>query len=94
MGEGLNIEQIREDFPILSQKVFGKPLIYLDNAATTQKPLSVIRKIEDIYSTINANVLRGVHYLSRLATESHEEARKTVQHYINAASSGEIIFTS
>jgi cysteine desulfurase/selenocysteine lyase len=90
----MNIEQIREDFPILSQKVFGKPLIYLDNAATTQKPLSVIRKIEDIYSTINANVHRGVHHLSRLATESHEEARKTVQQYINAASSGEIIFTS
>ncbi|GHT60095.1 cysteine desulfurase [Bacteroidia bacterium] len=90
----LNIEQIRKDFPILSQSVFGKPLVYLDNAATTQKPLSVIRKIEDIYSTINANVHRGVHHLSQLATESHEEARKTVQRYVNAASSGEIIFTS
>ena len=90
----LNIKQIRGDFPILEQKVFGKPLVYLDNAATTQKPLSVIRKIEDIYSTINANVHRGVHHLSQLSTESHEEARKTVQHYINAASPGEIIFTS
>jgi cysteine desulfurase/selenocysteine lyase len=94
MSEGLNIEQIRKDFPILSQKIFGKPLVYLDNAATTQKPLSVIRKIEEIYSTINANVHRGVHHLSRLATESHEEARKTVQRYINATSSSEIIFTS
>ncbi|MDR1610249.1 MAG: cysteine desulfurase [Candidatus Symbiothrix sp.] len=90
----MNIGQIRRDFPILTQKVFGKPLIYLDNAATTQKPLSVIRKIEDIYSTINANVHRGIHHLSQLATESHEEARKTVQRYINAASPGEIIFTS
>ncbi|MDR0769452.1 MAG: cysteine desulfurase [Dysgonamonadaceae bacterium] len=90
----LNSEQIRKDFPILAQKVFGKPLIYLDNAATTQKPLSVIRRIEEIYSTINANVHRGVHRLSHLATESHEEARKTVQHYINAASSNEIIFTN
>jgi len=94
MKEELNIEQVRKDFPILSQKVFGKPLVYLDNAATTQKPLSVIRKIEEVYSTINANVHRGVHHLSQLATESHEEARKTVQRYINAASSGEIIFTS
>ncbi|GHT55052.1 cysteine desulfurase [Bacteroidia bacterium] len=94
MNEDLNIEQIRKDFPILSQKVFGKPLVYLDNAATTQKPLSVIRKIEEIYATINANVHRGVHHLSQLATESHEEARKTVQRYINAASSNEIIFTS
>jgi len=94
MNEKLNIEQIRKDFPILSQKVFGKPLVYLDNAATTQKPLSVIRKIEEVYATINANVHRGVHHLSQLATESHEEARKTVQRYINAASSDEIIFTS
>jgi len=94
MGKELNIEQIRKDFPILSQRVFGKPLIYLDNAATTQKPLSVIRKIEEVYSTINSNVHRGVHHLSQLATESHEEARKTVQRYINAVSSNEIIFTS
>ncbi|MDR2621513.1 MAG: cysteine desulfurase [Dysgonamonadaceae bacterium] len=91
---GLNIGVIRKDFPILTQRVFGKPLVYLDNAATTQKPLSVIRKIEEVYSTTNANVHRGVHHLSQLATESHEEARKTVQRYINAASPGEIIFTS
>jgi cysteine desulfurase/selenocysteine lyase len=90
----LNVGGIRKDFPILTQKVFGKPLVYLDNAATTQKPLSVIRKIEEVYSTINANIHRGAHHLSQLATESHEEARKTVQRYINAASSDEIIFTS
>ncbi|GHV07738.1 cysteine desulfurase [Bacteroidia bacterium] len=89
----LNIESIRNDFPILARTVYDKPLVYLDNAATTQKPLSVIRKIEEVYSTINANIHRGVHYLSQMATESHEEARKTVQRYINAASSGEIIFT-
>ncbi|MDR0733942.1 MAG: cysteine desulfurase [Dysgonamonadaceae bacterium] len=90
----MNVEAIRRDFPILTQKVFGKPLVYLDNAATTQKPLCVIRKIEEVYSTINANIHRGVHYLSRLATESHENARETVQRYINAASSNEIVFTS
>ena len=92
-GMYLNSEIIRADFPILSQEVYGKPLVYLDNAATTQKPLCVIRKIEEVYSTINANIHRGVHRLSQLATESHEEARKTVQRYINAASSNEIIFT-
>ncbi|MCL1937108.1 MAG: cysteine desulfurase [Candidatus Azobacteroides sp.] len=89
----LDTETIRADFPILSQKVYGKPLVYFDNAATTQKPLSVIRKIEEVYSTINANIHRGVHRLSQLATESHEEARKTVQRYIHASSSNEIIFT-
>jgi cysteine desulfurase/selenocysteine lyase len=89
----LDLKNIRKDFPILTQEVYGKPLVYLDNAATTQKPRSVIRKIEEIYSTINANIHRGVHHLSQLATESHEEARKTVQHYINAASSKEIVFT-
>jgi len=89
----LNIETIRADFPILSHEVYGKPLVYFDNAATTQKPLCVIRKIEEVYSTINANIHRGVHRLSQLATEAHEEARKTVQRYINASSSNEIIFT-
>jgi cysteine desulfurase/selenocysteine lyase len=89
----LNTEIIRADFPILSQEIYGKPLVYLDNAATTQKPLCVIRKIEEVYSTINANIHRGVHRLSQLATESHEQARKTVQRYINASSSNEIIFT-
>jgi cysteine desulfurase/selenocysteine lyase len=89
----LNSEIIRADFPILSREIYGKPLVYLDNAATTQKPLCVIRKIEEVYATINANIHRGVHRLSQLATESHEEARKTVQRYINASSSNEIIFT-
>ena len=89
----LNSEIIRADFPILSQEVYGKPLAYFDNAATTQKPLCVIRKIEEVYSTINANIHRGVHRLSQLATESHEEARRTVQRYIHASSSNEIIFT-
>ena len=92
-GMYLNSEKIRADFPILSREVYGKPLVYFDNAATTQKPLSVIRKIEEVYSTGNANIHRGVHHLSQLATESHEEARKTVQSYIHAASSDEIIFT-
>ncbi len=89
----LDIKKIREDFPILSQQVYGKPLIYLDNGATTQKPVQVIRKIEEVYSTINANIHRGVHHLSQLATESHENARKTVQKYLNAHNSNEIIFT-
>jgi len=89
----LNIENIRKDFPILSQEIYGKPLIYLDNAATTQKPLCVIRKMEKVYSTINSNIHRGVHHLSQLATDSHEEARKTVQKYINASKSSEVIFT-
>jgi cysteine desulfurase/selenocysteine lyase len=94
MDTELDLKAVRNDFPILSRKIFGKPLVYLDNAATTQKPLCVIRKIEEVYSTINANIHRGVHHLSRLATESHENARQTVQHYINAASSREVIFTS
>jgi len=92
-GMYLNSETIRADFPILSQKIYGKPLVYFDNAATTQKPLCVIRKIEEVYTTINANIHRGVHRLSQLATESHEEARKTVQRYIHASSSNEITFT-
>jgi cysteine desulfurase/selenocysteine lyase len=89
----LDTNVLRQDFPILTQSVYGKPLVYLDNAATTQKPLSVIRKIEDVYSTINANIHRGVHHLSQLATQSHEEARQTVQRYIRAAKANEIIFT-
>ena len=92
-GMYLDVKKIREDFPILSQKVHGKPLIYLDNGATTQKPIQVIRKIDEVYSTINANIHRGVHHLSQLATESHENARKTVQKYLNARNSNEIIFT-
>ncbi|MDR2627019.1 MAG: cysteine desulfurase [Dysgonamonadaceae bacterium] len=88
-----DINAIRNDFPILSREVYGKPLIYLDNAATSQKPLPVIRKIEEIYTTVNANIHRGVHYLSRQATEAHEAARQTVQDFIHARSPREIIFT-
>jgi cysteine desulfurase/selenocysteine lyase len=89
----LDVNNIRKDFPILSREIYGKPLVYLDNAATTQKPLVVIQKINEVYTTINANIHRGIHYLSQLATESYEEARKTVQRYINAPNSSEIVFT-
>lgn len=89
----LDVKEIRKDFPILSREIYGNPLIYLDNAATTQKPLVVIQKINEVYTTINANIHRGIHYLSQLATDSYEEARKIVQKYINASSSNEIVFT-
>ncbi len=89
----LDINTIRQDFPILKREVYNKPLVYLDNAATTQKPWSVIKKIEEVYTNINANIHRGVHFLSQEATNAHEEARKTVQQFINAHSSNEIIFT-
>ncbi|MFW5714669.1 MAG: aminotransferase class V-fold PLP-dependent enzyme [Brevefilum sp.] len=89
----LNIQQIRADFPILQSKINGKPLIYLDNAATTQKPQSVIDAITRFYTTYNSNIHRGTHHLSNMATEAHESARKTIQHYINAAHEHEIIFT-
>jgi len=88
-----NIQSIRNDFPILKHTVYDKPLIYLDNAATTQKPRQVVEKITNGYYNVNANVHRGVHFLSQAATEAHEEARKTIQHFINASSSNEIIFT-
>jgi cysteine desulfurase/selenocysteine lyase len=90
----LDVNEIRKDFPILAREVYGHPLVYLDNAATTQKPLRVIQKIEKVYSTINANIHRGVHYLSQLATESHEDSRRLVRHYLHAARPEEIIFTS
>ena len=89
----LNIDDIRKQFPILAQQVYGKPLVYLDNAATTQKPLCVIDEICHAYTTYNANVHRGVHHLSQVATEAMEEARSTIQRHINAAHSSEIIFT-
>ena len=88
-----NIEQIRQDFPILNETVHKHKLVYLDNAATTQKPLSVIKKIEEGYRRQNANVHRGVHFLSQMATEAHEDARKTVQNFLGAEHSHEIIFT-
>lgn len=89
----MDIEKIRADFPILSTTVYGKPLIYLDNGATTQKPKCVVEKIEKIYYTTNANVHRGVHYLSQQATDLAEESRVVVQQFINAEHSKEIIFT-
>ncbi|MCD7924304.1 MAG: cysteine desulfurase [Bacteroides sp.] len=88
-----DIQKIREDFPILNREVYGKPLIYLDNGATTQKPRCVVKSITDEYYSVNANVHRGVHFLSQQATELHEASRETVRHFINARSSNEIIFT-
>ena len=89
----LNPNDIRKEFPILEQTVYGKPLIYLDNAATTQKPRCVIDSISQAYLTINSNVHRGVHHLSQVATEQFEEAREKVRAHINAGDKSEIIFT-
>ena len=90
---GYNIEKVRADFPILAREVYGKPLVYLDNAATTQKPLSVLDAMRDEYLNVNANVHRGVHYLSQQATDLHEEAREKVRQFINARKTEEIVFT-
>lgn len=89
-----DVHKIREDFPILHRKVNGKPLVYFDNAATSQTPLQVIEKITDYYSTYNANIHRGVHQLSQEATDRYEEARQTIQQHFNAKHAHEIIFTS
>ena len=88
-----NLNKVRQDFPILSREVYGKPLIYLDNAATTQKPLCVLDAMRDEYLNVNANVHRGVHYLSQQATDLHEAAREKVRQFINAQKTEEIIFT-
>ncbi len=88
-----NINKVREDFPILGRQVYGRRLVYLDNAATTQKPLCVLDAMRDEYLNVNANVHRGVHYLSQQATELHEAARTTVKNFLNAASESEIVFT-
>jgi cysteine desulfurase/selenocysteine lyase len=90
----LNISQIREDFPILSRNVYGKAMVYLDNGATSQKPKVVIDAIDEYYRENNANIHRGVHYLSQKATDQYEEARETIQKAINAEFSEEIIFTT
>ena len=89
-----DVHKIREDFPILHRKVNGKPLVYFDNAATSQTPLQVIEKITNYYSTYNANIHRGVHQLSQEATDRYEEARQTIQQHFNAKHAHEIIFTS
>jgi len=88
-----DIKKIREDFPILSRQVYGRSLVYLDNAATTQKPLAVLDAMRDEYLNVNANVHRGVHYLSQQATDLHEAAREKVRQFINARKTEEIVFT-
>lgn len=88
-----DVQQIRDDFPILSRTVYGKPLVYLDNGATTQKPRAVVDAITEEYYSVNANVHRGVHFLSQRATELHEASRETVRRFINARSTNEIVFT-
>ncbi|MGN1263389.1 MAG: aminotransferase class V-fold PLP-dependent enzyme [Prevotella sp.] len=93
MINGRTIEDIRNDFPILARKVYDKPLVYLDNGATTQKPLCVLDAMREEYLNVNANVHRGVHYLSQKATDLHEAAREKVRSFINARSTNEIVFT-
>ena len=88
-----DISKIREDFPILSRTVYGKPLVYLDNGATTQKPRCLVESITDEYYSVNANVHRGVHFLSQQATHLHEASRETVRRFIHARSTNEIVFT-
>lgn len=88
-----DINKVREDFPILSRTVYGRPLVYFDNAATTQKPRCVVEAMTEEYYNVNANVHRGVHYLSQQATDLHEQARETVRKFINAPSASEVIFT-
>lgn len=89
----MDVNEIRRQFPVLDQQVYGKPLVYLDNAATTQKPLCVIDRERDYYLHENCNIHRGVHYLSQMATEAYEHARQTVARFINAKESHEIVFT-
>jgi len=89
----IDLKKIRQDFPILNEKVYGKPLVYLDNGATTQKPKQVIETVDNIYRQKNSSIHRGIHYLSDQMTEAYEEARDTVREFINADSTTEIIFT-
>ncbi len=88
-----DVQKLREDFPILQREVYGKPLVYLDNAATTQKPLCVLDAMREEYLNVNANVHRGVHYLSQQATDLHEAAREKVRAFVNARKTEEIVFT-
>lgn len=88
-----DVNKIREDFPILGREIYGKPLVYFDNGATTQKPRVVVEAMDNEYYNVNANVHRGVHFLSQQATEMHEQARETVRRFINARSTTEIVFT-
>ena len=88
-----DIEKVRADFPILSREVYKRPLVYLDNGATTQKPLCVLDAMREEYLNVNANVHRGVHYLSQQATDLHEAARERVRLFVNARKTEEIVFT-
>lgn len=92
VSAGFDVARIREDFPILRQQVRGRPLVYLDNAATSQKPQAVIDAIARYYESGNANIHRGVHFLSEHATEEHENGRFAAQRFLNAADASEIIF--
>src|SRR5215471_7692231 len=92
VNTGFDVAKVRRDFPILSRAVRGKKLVYLDNAATAQKPRAVIDAISRYYEQANANIHRGVHFLSEHATEEHERSRRTVQSFVNAAAASEIIF--
>src|ERR1051326_8977297 len=89
---GYDVRKIRKDFPVLHQQVQGKPLVYLDNAATTQKPLAVIEALEDYYRRDNSNIHRGVHTLSERATQEYEKVREAARKFLNAADPREIIF--
>ena len=91
-SSGFDVEEVRRDFPILGEKVRGKPLVYLDSAATTQKPRVVIERLDRYYRTENANIHRGIHFLSERATEAYEEARATVARFLGAADAREIVF--
>src|SRR5438094_7532006 len=88
-----DVEQIRRDFPILAMQVYGKPLVYLDNAASAQKPRAVLDRLERAYTAEYANVHRGLHYLANAATEAYEDARAKVARFLNAARKEEIVFT-
>ena len=87
-----DVEKVRADFPILAQKIYDKPLVYLDNAATAQKPTQVIEAIDDYYRATNANIHRGVHALSQKGTQMYEAARQTLQQFVNASASREVVF--
>ena len=88
------IDRIREEFPLLNQKVYNKPLVYLDNGATTQKPAVVIETIKELQETQNSSIHRGIHFLSEQMTGRYEAARETVREFLNASSTNEIVFTS
>ena len=91
-GQAFDVTRLREDFPILRQKIHGKPLVYLDNGATSQKPQAVIDTLNHYYTTENSNIHRGVHYLSERATAAYEAAREKVRRFVNAETEKEIIF--